>query len=100
MLLGMVGYLRRHRSPRSAVFLISFMIIGLASWLLASTYELAQQGQAHTVSRDSTTLSRVGHEAEFAFSVWFHAILGGFLLVVGCLGAIASFLLKNVRFDR
>jgi hypothetical protein len=76
------------------------MIIGVASWLLASTYELAQQGQAHTVSRDSATLSRVGHEAEFAFSVWFHAILGVFLLVVGCLGAIASLVLKNVRFNR
>lgn len=100
MLLGMVGYLRRHRSPRTAVFFISFMIIGLAIWLLASTYELAQQGQAHTVSRDSTTLSRVGRKAEYTFSFWFHAILGMFLLIVGCLGAIASFVVKNVRFNR
>lgn len=100
MLFGMVGYLRRHRNPRTAIFLISFMILGLASWLLASTYELAQQSQAHTISRDSATFSGVGHEVEFALSVWFHAILGVFLLVVGCFGTIASFVLKNVRFNR
>lgn len=98
--LGMVGYWRRHRNPRIALFLMSLMFIALASWLLASTYELALQGQAHTVSRHNTTFSKAGQESQFAFSVWFHAILGTLTLVAGCFGAVASLVKTDVHFKR
>lgn len=99
-LLGMVGYRLRHRNPRVALFLMSLMFITWASWLLASTYELAQQDQAHTISRHNATFPKAGQESQFIFSVWFHAILGVLTLIAGFFGVIASFFKTNVRFKR
>ena len=99
-LFGMAGYWLRHRNPRIALFLMSFMFITWASWLLASTYELAQEGQAHAISRHNTTFPKASQESEFMFSVWFHAILGALTLIAGFFGVIAAFIKHDVRFKR
>ncbi|MEZ4629996.1 MAG: hypothetical protein R2880_04650 [Deinococcales bacterium] len=96
---GILGYLRRHRNPQLSSFLMSFMFICWGIWLLASTYDLAMQGQARRISRFTGLFSKEGNERMYTFSVWFHSIIGAIGLIMGCLGAILAFK-KDTPFSR
>lgn len=97
---GMIGYWMRHRHPRLAMFLMSAAFFSLSLWVLASTYELAIDGKAHTFSRHYGTFAKADRPGDFTLSVWVHSILGTGMLIVSIVGMVGAFIKKEIHFKR
>lgn len=93
-----IGYLARYRFPRIALLTCALLVAGASLWLMASTYELAMQGKALTITRDYAEFLRSQNTGAFTTSVWLHAVLAALLFGAGLSGIIAAFVKKELRF--
>lgn len=86
------------RFPRAFVFFGGFAMTCVSLWLLATTYEYSLLDKAHCLSRQLCTFSRSENPADYAYSVRFHTILGGGLLLFGICAMVSAFVKKHIRF--
>jgi hypothetical protein len=94
-----IAYCWRKRFPRTFVFSIGFAATCVSLWLLATTYEFSLSDRAHCLSRKLCTFSRSENPADYAYSVRFHTILGGGLLLFGIYAMVSAFVKKHIQFN-